>query len=630
MAAARSADQVKAAKYDGGMQPLRPTDWPKYIRSGYRLYFGSHGACPHALIGQFLEQVHQFNDLEVVHIMTLGGAPWSDPKYAPHLRLNSFFLGAGSREAVGRGEADYTPCFLSEIPRLFTDRTVPIDTAFVMVTPPDKHGYCSLGVSVDVGLAAVRSARFVLAQVNPLLPRTSGECFVHVDDIDAFIEAPAPILEHVCRGGGDAAAAQIGKYCALLVDDGCCLQAGIGRIPDAVMRNLKDRNDLGIHTEVLGDGLMDLIQNGNVTNAKKSLNRGTSVTAFVMGTKKLYDFVHENPHIEMRPAEYTNAPMNIARNANQISINGALEVDLTGQVVADAIGPRFYSGIGGQVDFIRGAGLSPGGRPVIALESTAKGGTLSRIVSSLSQGSGVVTSRGDVHYVVTEYGIATLRGRSIRERALEMIQVAHPKFRDQLQSEAVGRKWIPAFAAPAKEVPELSGAGACEISRVTVAGEPMFLRPLHPSDQRRLQEFFYSHTDETLRQRYRQVPKQLSTEQAYKLVGVDQTADLAFGLFARQGPRETIHGVGRFFREGDGAEVAFVVGEAMRGKGIGTLLAQRLIGIAKQRGIKRLQAMVHADNHAMRHVLTKLGFVFTRVPDDFSEFEGVLELEDKA
>ena len=608
------------------MHPLQPTDWRKYIRSGYRLYFGSHGACPHALIGQFLGQVHHFNDLEVVHIMTLGGAPWSDPKYAPHLRLNSFFLGAGSRDAVARGEADYTPCFLSEIPRLFTDRTVPIDTAFVMVTPPDKHGYCSLGVSVDVGLAAVRSARFVLAQVNPLLPRTSGECFVHVDEIDAFIDAPAPILEHAGCEGDSAAAAQIGKYCALLVDDGACLQAGIGRIPDAVVRNLRDRSDLGIHTEVLGDGLMDLIQNGNVTNAKKSLNRGKSVTCFVMGSKKLYDFVHENPHVEMRPAEYTNNPMNIARNANQISVNSALEVDLTGQVVADSIGTRFYSGIGGQVDFIRGAGMSPGGKPIIALESTAKGGTLSRIVPSLTAGSGVVTSRGDVHYVVTEFGIATLRGRSIRERALELIQVAHPKFRDQLLDEVRARKWVPAFAAPAREVPELSGDGTCQVSRVSVAGEPMFLRPLHPSDQRRLQEFFYSHTDETLRQRYRQVPKRLSTEQAYRLVGVDHSVDTAFGLFARQGPRETIHGIGRFFRSGDTAEVAFVVDEAMRGRGIGTLLANRLIEVAKKRGIKRLQAMVRADNHAMRHVLAKLGFVFTRVPDDFSEFEGVLEL----
>lgn len=606
------------------MIPLTPSDFSKYIRSGYRLYFGSHGACPHALIKLFLDNIQPFHDLEVVHIMTLGGAPWSDLKYAPHLRLNSFFLGAGSREAVGRGEADYTPCFLSEIPRLFTDRTVPIDTAFVMVTPPDKHGYCSLGVSVDVGLAAVRSARFVLAQVNPLLPRTGGECFIHVDDIDAFIEETAPILEHAAHDGDADASAKIGQYCALLIEDGACLQAGIGRIPDAVMRNLKHRNDLGIHTEVLGDGLMDLIQNGNVTNAKKGLNRGKSVTSFVMGTRKLYDFVHENPHVEMRPAEYTNNPMNIARNANQISINSALEVDLTGQVVADAIGTRFYSGIGGQVDFIRGAGMSPGGRPIIALESTAKGGALSRIVPSLTAGSGVVTSRGDVHYVVTEHGIATLRGRSIRERALELIQVAHPKFRDQLLDEARARKWVPVSTTAAKAVPELEGGA---IEKLSVGGEPMFLRPLQPSDQRRLQEFFYSHTDETLRQRYRQVPKQLSTEQAYKLVGVDQSADLAFGLFARQGPRETIHGIGRFFRNGDAAEVAFVVGEAMRGKGVGTLLAKKLIDIATKRGILRLRAMVRADNHAMRHVLAKLGFVFTRVADDFSEFEGVLELK---
>ena len=243
------------------MLPLTPDRWSDYIKNGYRIYFGSHGACPHALIARFLEQSHRFNDIEIVHILTLGDAPWADPKYAGNLRLNSFFLGANTRDAVNRGEADFTPCFLSEVPKLFADRTVPVDTAFVMVTPPDRHGYCSLGTSVDIGLAAVRSARFVLAQINPLLPRTGGECFIHTSEIDAFIEAPAPIPEHTGPGGDAEAAALIGRHCALLVDDGCCLQAGIGRIPDAVVRNLKNRNDLGIHTEVLGDGFMELIKN---------------------------------------------------------------------------------------------------------------------------------------------------------------------------------------------------------------------------------------------------------------------------------------------------------------------------------------------------------------------------------
>lgn len=606
------------------MIPLTPERWSDFIRSGYRLYFGSHGACPHALIGEFLKESHRFSDLEIVHILTLGEAPWTKPEYAGSMRVNSFFLGANTRDVVNRGDADITPCFLSEVPRMFTDHTVPIDTAFVMVTPPDKHGYCSLGVSVDVGLAAVRSARFVLAQINPLLPRTGGECFIHVNDIDGFIHAEAEIPEHLGHAGDADAAAKIGRNCALLVNDGCCLQAGIGRIPDAVMLNLKERCDLGIHTEVLGDGLMELIKNGNVTNARKNLNRGKSVASFVMGSRALYEFVHENPHIEMRPAEYTNSPMTIARNDNQISINSALEVDLTGQVAADSIGGRFHSGIGGQVDFIRGAGMSPGGRPIIALESTAKGGTISRIMPFLTAGAGVVTSRGDVHYIVTEYGIATMRGRSVRERAMELIQIAHPKFRDELMEHARGRGWAPRDIASSRPVPELSSVG--ELDRVTIDGNTLFLRPLRTSDHRRLQEFFYSHNEDTLLQRYRTVPRAMTTEQAYRMVGVDQTKDFALGVFSRRGPREVIHGVGRFYREGDSAEVAFVTGESMRGKGIGRLLCDKLIEVARSRGILRLTAHVRSDNFAMKGLLVKKGFKIEPCPDDRSESIGTLVL----
>lgn len=606
------------------MVPLKQSDWPKYIRSGYRLYFGSHAACPLALINRFLEEAHRFSDIEIVHLATLGPAPWLDPRHAGNLRLNAFFIGANARDAVNSGEADYTPCFLSEAPRLFTDSTVPVDTAFIMVTPPDAHGYCSLGVSVDISPAAVRSTRHVVAQVNRSLPRTFGESFVHVDEIDAFIEADAPLPVSGHCSVDASVAAMIGRHCALLVDDGCCLQTGTGRIPDAVMRNLSSKNDLGVHTEVLGDGLMGLIRSGNVTNARKGLNRGKSVATFVLGSQALYDFAHENPHIEMRPADYTNSPVNIARNPNHVSINSALAVDLTGQVAADSIGGRFHSGIGGQVDFIRGAGMSPNGRPIIAMESTAKGGTVSRITATPEPGSGIVTSRGDVHYVVTEYGIATLRGRSVRERALELIQVAHPKFRDELMARALERGWAPRDTGAPRPVPELFGEG--EVDRLDVGGETLFVRPLHISDQRRLQEFFYSHNEETLRQRYRTAPKSLTTDQAYRMVGVDQSRDLAFGVFSRQGPREVIRGVGRFYREGDDAEVAFVTAETMRRRGLGGLLCDRLVRVARARGIRRLLAHVRSDNLAMRHLLEKKGFVFAPCADDPTEVEGVLNL----
>ncbi|MBS0658736.1 MAG: acetyl-CoA hydrolase/transferase family protein [Verrucomicrobia bacterium] len=592
------------------MTPLQPSDWPKFIRHGYRLYFGSHAACPQALIASFLSVAEQFHDLEVVHILTLGEAPWLEERYRPHLRLNSFFLGANSRGAANRGEADFTPCFLSEIPKLFRDGTVAIDTAFVMVTPPDQLGYCSLGVSVDIGLAAVRSARYVVAQVNPLLPRTQGECFLHVSEIDAFLEAPAALPEHALAEGDAAVAARIGHYCSLLVDDGACLQAGIGRIPDAVMRNLTGRNDLGIHTEVLGDGLAELIRRGNVNNSRKGVNRGKSVTSFLLGTRELYDFANGNPHLEMRPSEYTNDPLVIARNPRQIAINSAIEVDLTGQVVADSIGPRLYSGIGGQVDFIRGAGMSPGGRPIIALESTAKGGQLSRITANLAPGAGVVTSRGDVHYVVTEYGIATLRGRSVRERALELIQVAHPKFRDELLERARERNLVPrTLPAPPRPIPEFAQDGELDVERFSAQGATYYLRPLQPSDQRRLQEFFYRHDEATVRQRWRGAKRVLDTEQAYRLVGVDQTHDLALAVLTRQGPREVIQAVGRFYRDGDRAELNCVTDESLRRRGLGGRLCDRLIEIARARGLRTLEARIRPDHAPMRRLLEHRGFV---------------------
>ena len=606
------------------MIPLRDDDWARYIKSGDRIFFGSFGGCPHTLIGKFLEQSHRFSDIEIVHLLTLGDAPWTAPEYSDSLRLNSFFLGPNTRDVVNAGGADFSPCYLSEIPKIFADKTLPVDVAFVMVSPPDAQGYCSLGVSVDISLGAVRSARKVIAQINPRMPRTFGESFVHVNEIDAFLEASEELQESPRIEAHSRAAALVGRYCSLLVEDGACIQAGIGRVPNAVLRALRNRNDLGVHTETVGDGIMELIKNGNVTNARKVLNRGKTVGTFALGTRALYDFIHENPHVELHPSDYTNSPLVIARNPGHVSINSALEVDLTGQVASDSIGMRFYSGIGGQVDFIRGAGMSAGGRPIIALESTAKGGTVSRIAANLSAGSGVVTTRGDVHYIVTEYGIATMRGRSVRERALELIRIAHPKFRDELLDRARERGLVPKAAPSVKQVPELDDAGDTE--RIVIGELKLFLRPLRTSDHRRLQEFFYSHNEDTLLQRYRTIPRAMTVTRAYQMVGVDQTKDLALGIFSRQGPREVIHGVGRFYRDGDEAEVAFVTGESVRGRGIGTLLCTRLIQVAAARGIRRLKAYVRTDNGAMRHMLEKRGFVFSPDPEDPGEAVGVLEI----
>jgi acyl-CoA hydrolase/RimJ/RimL family protein N-acetyltransferase len=607
------------------MEELTSHSWKKFIKNGYRIFLGTGASCPHTLIDLFLESAKHFSDLEFVYFLSLGKTPWIDPAYEADLRVNTFFLDHGTRDAVRSGKADYTPCFLSEIPTLLKDNILPVDIAFIQVTPPDAQGYCSLGVSVDIVMAAAKSAKYILAQINEQMPRTFGQCYLHQDEIAAFISVSEP-LPVVHSAGLDETALQIGKYVSLLIEDGCTLQVGIGKIPDAVLHQLTGRNDLGVHTEMFSDGLLKLYNNGNITNRLKGINEGKTITSFCFGSRKLYEFVDNNPHVEFHGTDYVNNPAVIARNNQMISITSATQVDLTGQVVSDSVEGQFYSGIGGQVDFIRGAGMSRGGRPIIAMPSTANNGTISRIVSVISQGAGVVATRGDVHYVVTEYGIATMRGRSIRERVMELIQIAHPKFREQLLEDMLQSSKVPTYQrntpVPVKEL------GATEVIKLDMQGEDYFLRPLHPSDQLRLQSFFYSHDKVTLFQRYRNEPKKMGTAQAYRLVNTDLTKDLALCIVERQGPREVILAVGRYYTldEGTRAEVAFVVHETMRGRGFASLLLEKIIDIARQRRVKFLTANVRKDNPSMRRVFEK--FHFTSEPaEDSSELEYLLHLD---
>jgi acyl-CoA hydrolase len=342
---------------------------------------------------------------------------------------------------VAAGRADYTPVFLSEIPRLFRSRRIDLDAALIQVAPPDEHGMCSLGVSVDVVKSAAESARTVIAQVNPLMPRTLGDSFIHVDRLAFLVDGPEPLLESV-PAPPDEVCCRIGRHVAGLVEDGATLQLGIGGIPNAVLSYLGEKRDLGVHTEMFSDGLIELIERGVVTGARKALGQGKVVASFCMGTRRLYDYVHDNPVFEFRPVDYVNDPFVISQHERMTAVNSALEVDLTGQVCADSLGGRFYSGIGGQVDFIRGAARSLGGKPIIALPATARDGELSRIVPALKEGAGVVTTRGDVHYVVTEFGVADLWGRTVRERAHALIAVSHPQFREALLAEAQHRHLI--------------------------------------------------------------------------------------------------------------------------------------------------------------------------------------------
>lgn len=591
-------------------------NWHEHIKSGNRIFIGSNAAVPNGLIKDLIENSRNLHDVEVVQIHTVSDNSWAKREYIDLFKINTLFISPVIRDAVADGYADYTPCFLSEIPALFRDRILPLDAALIMVSPPDEYDYCSLGVAVDVVSAAYRSAKKVIAQINPLMPRTNGHSFIHMSEIDAWIEQEQALPE-LALPEMDQVTEQIGQYVSMLVDDGATLQLGIGTIPDAVLRYLGNHKDLGIHTEMISDGIIDLIKNGVINNRKKTFHRGKTITTFCLGTKRLYDFVDGNPHVEFFPSEHVNSPANIARNDNMVSINSAIEVDLTGQVVADSVGYRFYSGIGGQVDFIRGAAMSRGGKPIIALPSTAKNGTISRIVPYITEGSGVVTSRGDVHYVVTEYGIATLRGKSIRERALKLIQVAHPDFREHLLSEVRKHYWVPDYQ---RQTPtRVQELGPVQIQQLNLHGDKYILRPLHPADERLLQEFFYSHHKETLLMRYSHHPKQMSRERASSLVAVDQTKDLALCIVQRRGPIEELEAVGRFYfiEQDNSVEVAFIVRETQQSKGMAGILMQQMISVARKRGVDKMTAVVRAENKPMLKVFKRHDFV--RVPSDFPQ-----------
>lgn len=583
-------------------------DWPDLLKSGNRIFIGSNAAVPNALIDDLIVNAKQLHDIEVVHIQTFSDDKWVEPQYKDLFKVNTLFIsGQKVRAAVAEGRADYTPCFLSEIPTLFSTDILPLDAALVMVSPPDEYGYCSLGVSVDVVSAAVRFAKKVVAQLNPRMPRTSGHAYIHISKITAWLTQEQPLPE-VAPVGFEQRIERIGQYVSMLIEDGATLQIGTGKIPEAVLTYLGNHKNLGIHSELISDGIIDLMKSGVVNNSQKTFHPGKTVTSFAVGSQALYDFVDRNPHVEFYPSEYVNSPTNIARNDNMVSINSALEVDLTGQVVSDSLGYQFYSGIGGQVDFSRGASMSKGGKPIIALPSTAKNGTISRIVPTISEGSGVVTSRGHVHYVVTEYGVASLRGKSIRERALELIRVAHPKFRPALLEEVRKHYWVPHYQViTPMDVPELGEVG---LKILNIGGETFDLRPLNPADERRLQEFFYSHTKETLLLRYNFHPKQLSREKSCSLVSVDQSKDLALCIVRQQGSVLEIQAVGRYYlvESNNSCEVAFVTRERHHGKGMATILLQEMINIAKKRGIATMVAFVRADNKPMLTVFERAGF----------------------
>jgi 4-hydroxybutyrate CoA-transferase len=407
----------------------------KAIRSGDCVYIHPGCAEPEQLVKAMVARADELRKVKVIHILTRGVADYVRPEMAGSFRHVALFSGANVRDAINEGRADTVPIFLSEIESLFSTGAMPIDVCLIHVSPPDEHGFCSFGAGVDTTKTAAECTRIVIAQVNPKMPRTLGDSFIHLNKIHHVVEAGDDLLEFP-MGEVSEIAMRIGGHIANLIEDGATLQLGIGEIPDAVLHYMKGKRDLGIHSEMVSDGVIDLIEAGVITNEKKTLHPGKTVIGFVLGTRRLFDFVDNNPLFEFHPSHYVNDPSVICRNDKQVAINSAIEMDLTGQVCADSIGYSFYSGIGGQVDFVRGAARSKGGKPIIALRSTALNDGVSRIVTHLKEGAGVVTSRGDVHYVVTEFGVAYLHGKSVRERCQSLINIAHPKFREELERGA--------------------------------------------------------------------------------------------------------------------------------------------------------------------------------------------------
>jgi 4-hydroxybutyrate CoA-transferase len=431
---------------------MTPGEAVRCVESNMRVYIHPGCAEPEALVQALMARAPFLKDVEVVHLLTMGSSPYCAPEMAQSFRHNALFVGGNVRHAVYEGRADYTPIFLGEVEELFETGEMPIDVAFIQVSPPDPHGFCSFGVGVDTTLTAAKYGHRVVAQVNAQMPRTYGDSFIHVSRLHSIVEVSQPLCE-MKKHGSDPVNNLIGANVASLIEDGAVLQCGIGGIPDAVLPNLMDRRDLGIHTELISDNVIPLVEAGVITGERKNFKPRKIILGFVLGTKKLFDFVDENPVFEFHPSAYTNDPFRISQNNKMVAINSAIEIDLTGQVCAETIGTRFYSGFGGQLDFIRGAARSKGGKPIIALPSTAKNETVSRIAPRLAHGAGVLTGRADVHYVVTEYGIAYLHGKTIRQRAEALIQVAHPKFRNELYNYCEEQRWFQRNVLEAVQIP---------------------------------------------------------------------------------------------------------------------------------------------------------------------------------
>ncbi|MCJ7830298.1 MAG: GNAT family N-acetyltransferase [Desulfobacterales bacterium] len=573
------------------------------IKSGSRVFIGTACGEPQHLI-RAMVQDRRLQDILVYQMLSSTFAQFvDDPSFLKRFSLKLFFISNSLRKAAFEGKIDYLPVYLSQIPKLFASHRIGLDVALIQVSPPDRFGYCSLGVSVDITRSGLEHAGMVIAQVNPRMPRTWGDSFIHLDQIDCLVEHEEPLVEVLPSIKDDEVARRIGFYVSQLVEDGSTLQIGFGHLPFAIMQYLDKKNDLGVHTQLITDAFIPLLEKKVITNKRKSLLPDRVVASLCMGSQRLYDYVDNNPIFYFRSSEFVNDPTVIARNDNLISISSALEVDLTGQVCSDSMGYLFYSGIGDQVDFLRGSAMSKGGFSIIALPSTAQNGKVSRIVSHLSEGAGVATTRGDVDFVVTEYGIAELQGKSIYQRVMELTQIAHPKFREELITVAKKRHYIFADQLP----PSQDDLLFLEGYKSTVElknGKTVEFRPLFPSDEFAYRNFFYSLQEKTIYLRFFYKIKSFSHEMIQKQwASVDYRKNMSvIGLVQKGGHKEII-AIGSYAQEDkDRAEVALVVREDYQNMGVGSYLLELLERIARENEYTGFSATILRENVAMVHV----------------------------
>ena len=589
-----------------------------HIHRGDRIFIASACGEPQYLVSALIKYTESypkaFFDAEVIHIWTLGLAPYTEERFKANFRHNSFFIGNSTREAVNQGLADYTPIFLDEVPKLFSRKIIPIDVALIQTSPPDGHGYMSLGVSVDIVKTAVENADLVIAQVNSFMPRTHGDGIIHVSKVDYLVPHDEPILEYQFSDDiHNEVTQEIGNHVSRLIQDGDTIQVGYGSLPDALVINFAGKKHLGVHTELIGDGIVELMKMGVVDNTRKTIDQGKTVASFCMGKRETYEFIHDNPAIEFKTIDYTNSPLVIAQHESLVAINSALQIDLTGQSTAESLGKTFYSGMGGQASFMRGAVLSKRGRSILVLPSTASHGTISRIVPFISEGAGVTLNRGDIHYVVTEYGIAYLHGKNIRERAMELISIAHPKFRRDLIQEAKKQNLIykdQAFiAGKAGEYPK-----ELETYRTTKSGLEIFIRPVKISDEPLIKDLFYSLSDKSLYRRFISRRKDMPHERLQEFVIIDYTREVSLVAIYKEGEKDIVVGMGQYNIDPNThtAEVAFVVRDDYQNRGIGSTLLSYLTFLARRQGLMGFTAEVLVENRPMLHLFEKMGFLIDK------------------